>query len=129
MTICWRRLKLGTFYSHDRARLEDAWGRIEQRCDTLRLRLHPKKCRLHRTSEPVAFLGFVLRREGSAVGVRLRSENVRRFRARMALVSALYDAGALELEDVTSRLRAWLAHAQHGHTRSLVRRELSRLSF
>ncbi len=131
-------LGLGTFvrycddllvYSHDRERLVDAWARIEERCNALRLRLHPQKCRLHRTTEPVAFLGFVLTRVENAVQVRLRSENVRRFRARMALVSALFDAGALELDDVTARLRAWLAHARHGHTRSLVQRELQRLTF
>ena len=37
---------------------------------------------------------------------------MRRFRARMAFVGELFDAGAIELEDVTSRLRAWLAHAR-----------------
>jgi hypothetical protein len=131
-------LGIGTFvrycddilvYAGERERLEVVWRRIEQRCSELRLRLHPRKCRLHRTTEPVTFLGFVLQRVGSGVRVRLRSENVRRFRARMAWSRALFEAGAFEIEEVTSRVKAWLAHARHGHTRALCRRELGRLSW
>jgi hypothetical protein len=130
------QLGIGTFvrycddvlvYCHDRGRLEDAWRRIEQRCCELRLRLHPRKCRLHRTSEPLAFLGFVLQRVDGRARVRLRSENVRRFRRRMRCAQELYKAGLLEAEDVMARVRAWLAHARHGQTRSLCRRELERL--
>jgi hypothetical protein len=51
-------LGIGTFvrycddilvYGHRREQLLDAWKRIQDRCDRLRLRLHPRKCRLHRT--------------------------------------------------------------------------------
>lgn len=34
-----------------------------------------------------------------------------------------YAAGGMLPEEVTARLRAWLAHAQHGHTQALVERE------
>jgi len=111
-------------YAHDRARLEAAWDAIQARCDALRLRLHPRKCRLHRTTEPVAFVGFVLRRDGDRVVVRLRQENVRRFRTRLATKVALFEAGALEPHDVIESLRAWLALARRGHTRALIEREL-----
>jgi len=79
----------------------------------------------------VRFLGFVLqqRDEGRGVSVRLPSENVRRFRSRMREVQALYAAGALEPEEVVQRIRAWLAHASHGHTRALCIRELERIAF
>jgi hypothetical protein len=132
------KLGIGTFvrycddilvYAHERRQLEEAWRRIEERCWALRLRLHPRKCRLHRTTEPVCFLGFVLRRVGDGVRVRLKTENVRRFRARMRVTRALLEAGAIEIDEVTSRVRAWLAHARHGHTRELCRRELERLSW
>jgi hypothetical protein len=131
-------LGIGTFvrycddilvYAGERERLEEVLRRIDQRCSELRLRLHPRKCRLHRTTEPVAFLGFVLHRVGGGVRVRLRGENVRRFRARMGLTRALFEAGALDIEEVTARVRAWLAHARHGHTRELCTRELERLSW
>jgi hypothetical protein len=61
--------------------------------------------------------------------VRLRAENVRRFRARMRELRLLHEMGAVELDEVISRVRAWLAHARHGHTRTLCRHELERLSF
>ncbi|MSP60862.1 MAG: RNA-dependent DNA polymerase [Myxococcales bacterium] len=131
-------LGLGTFvrycddlliFDDDPGRLRGAWDAIRERADTLRLRLHPVKCRLHRTSDAVAFLGFVLQRRGDAVSVRLRRENVRRFRARMRELQLLYQVGAISVADITARVRAWLAHARHGHTRTLCRSVLAEFSF
>jgi hypothetical protein len=129
-------LKLGSFvrysddilvFDNDPGRLRAAWDAVVLRGD--QLRLHPTKCRLHRTSEPVAFLGFVLARRGAAVQIRLRTENTRRFRRRMRELRALHAAGAVEIDEVTARVRAWLAHTRHGHTRSLCRLVLAELSF
>jgi hypothetical protein len=131
-------LGLGTFvrycddllaFDDDPGRLRMALARIEERCLTMRLRLHPGKTRLFRTSDPVPFLGFVLRRTPDGVSIRLRHENVVRFRRRMAAVRALHAAGAVPLAEVTTRVRAWLAHARHGHTRALCEAELARLRF
>jgi len=131
-------LKLGSFvrysddilvFDNDPGRLRAAWDAVVLRCEKLRLRLHPTKCRLHRTTEPVAFLGFVLARRGTAVQIRLRTENTRRFWTRMRELRALHAAGAIEIDEVTARVRAWLAHARHGHTRSLCRQVLGELSF
>ena len=131
-------LGIGTFvrycddllvFDEDPGRLRAAWDAVRACCDGLRLRLHPKKCRLHRTTEPVAFLGFVLQRRGDAVVVRLRKENVRRFRARMRELRVPCELGAVGPEEVVSRVRAWLAHARHGHTRSLCRQVLADLEF
>jgi len=132
------RLGLGHFvrycddflvFDDDAARLGAAWDAVRLRCDELRLRLHPTKCRLHRTTDAVAFLGFVLQRRGDAVRIQLRRENLRRFRRRMREVQALFASGAISASEVTSRVRAWLAHARHGHTRALCERVLSELSF
>jgi RNA-directed DNA polymerase len=131
-------LGLGTFvrycddilvFDDDAGRLRDALVAIQERAHGLRLRLHPDKTRLHRTADPVAFLGFVLRQAYGGVQVRLRTENVRRFRRRMALNRALFEAGALDACEVVARVRAWLAHARHGHTRTLCEAELARLAF
>jgi hypothetical protein len=131
-------LGLGTFvrycddilvFDDDPGRLRAALVAIEQRAHTLRLRLHPVKTRLHRTADPVAFLGFVLRRVDDRVQVRLRTENIRRFRQRMAVTRVLFEAGALEPTEVIAQVRAWLAHARHGHTRTLCERELAKLVF
>ena len=75
------------------------------------------------------FVGFVRQRSALGLRVRLRSENVQRMRRRLRSLRALYFAGALEPEEVRSHLCAWLAHARHGHTRSLVREALAQVSF
>ena len=75
------------------------------------------------------FLGFVLSRRGDGVRIRLRADNVLRMRRRMAEVRALYHAGAIDLDEVTGRVRAWLADARHGHSRALCAAELDRLRF
>jgi hypothetical protein len=116
-------------FDDDPVRLRDAWAAVAACCDRLRLRLHATKCRLHDTRERVAFLGFVLERRDRAVRIRLRSENVRRFRHRMRDLRMLHAVGAIEIEEVTSRVRAWLAHARHGHTRGLCERVLGELVF
>ncbi len=131
-------LGIGTFvrycddllvFDDDPGRLRAAWELVVRRCEKLRLRLHPTKCRLHRTTDAVAFLGFVFERRGDAVRLRLRNENLHRFRARMRELRLLYAAGAVSVDDVTSRVRAWLAHARHGHTRALCRKVLADLAF
>lgn len=77
----------------------------------------------------MAFVGFILERRGDAVRVTLKTENVRRFRRRMGELRRLHAAGAIEIDEVTSRVRAWLAHARHGDTRALCERVLGELSF
>lgn len=110
-------------FGDDAGRLREALARVRERAGELRLRLHPEKTRLYRTSDRVAFLGFVLQRRGDGVNVRLRQDNVRRMRQRVRAMKVEYAAGGMLPEEVTARLRAWLAHAQHGHTRALVERE------
>jgi hypothetical protein len=107
-------------WDDDPARLREALERLHQHATRLRLRLHPGKTRLHRTTDPVAFVGFVLQRRGDGVAVRLRKDSVRRFRARVSKMRVLLEAGAIDAADVRSRVQAWLAHAKHGHTRRLV---------
>ena len=133
------KLRIGTFvrycddvlvFDDDRGRLQDALSAIDERASSLRLRLHAGKTRLHRSTDPVGFLGFVLRqRPDAGVSVRLQSDNIQRFRARMQETLTLYDAGAIEAGDVVCRVRAWLAHAQHGDTRALCKQELARLAW
>lgn len=131
-------LGIGTFvrygddmliFHRDEGRLREALFALRERACALRLRLHPDKTRLFRTTDPVSFLGFVLRRRGAGVQIRLRHDNVVRMRRRVRWLRALFAAGALDLDDITVRVRAWLAHAHHGHTRALLEAELARWSF
>ncbi len=116
-------------YHDDAARLESALHHLEEVALRLRLRLHPHKTRIQDTTEPLPFLGFALQRHQDAVSVRLRSENLVRMRQRVSALRTLFSAGAIEVDEVTARLSAWLAHARHGHTRSLIERELARWTF
>jgi hypothetical protein len=100
--------------------LRNALAQMQQAAQRLRLRLHPSKTRLYRTTDPVSFVGFVLRRRGDGVIVHLRKDSLRRFRQRVRLMRSLFQAGAIEASEVRSRVQAWLAHARHGHTRRLV---------
>ncbi len=116
-------------YHDDAARLSSALRHLEEVALGLRLRLHPHKTRIQETTEPLPFLGFALQRHQGAVSVRLRSENLVRMRQRVRALRALFSAGALEVDEVTARLSAWLAHVRHGHTRSLIEREITRWTF
>lgn len=110
-------------YDDDAGRLRDALARVEDRALALRLRLHPRKTRLHRTTDPVPFVGFVIRRRGDAVSVRLKHENVAAMRARVTRLRVLFAAGAVSVDEVRARVHAWIAHAAHGHTARLLARE------
>lgn len=116
-------------YHNDASRLDSALRHLEEVALGLRLRLHPHKTRIQETTEPLPFLGFALQRHQAAVSVRLRSENLVRMRQRVRALRALFSAGALEVDEVTARLSAWLAHVRHGHTRSLIEREITRWTF
>lgn len=131
-------LGIGTFvrycddllvFHDDPGVLSAAQHALTHRATELRLRLHPDKTRLHRTTESVSFLGFVLRRVGSGVQVRLRHDNVLRMRRRVQVLKALFSVGAIEPDEVTARLSAWLAHASHGHTQALLQKESERWQF
>lgn len=131
-------LGLGTFvrycddilvFDDDPGRLRNALAALHEAAVRLRLRPHVRKTRLHRTRDPVRFLGFVLQRRGDGVRVTLAQDNVQRMRQRVAGMQAEFAAGGIELDEVTARVRAWLAHAAHGHTRALLRGELARWTF
>jgi retron-type reverse transcriptase len=117
-------------FGDDRTGLEAVWRTCEAHAFALRLRLHPRKCRITATREGVRFLGFTMRQTfGGGVSVRLRRESIERFRARMARLMVLYGVGAVGPEEVRSRIAAWSGHARHGDTRALCERLLGELVF
>ncbi|MCA9711550.1 MAG: hypothetical protein KDK70_37285 [Myxococcales bacterium] len=116
-------------FADDRERLRDALAAGRERLFALRLQLHPTKSRLHRTQDPVGFVGFVLRRRGDAVAIRLQQDNIRRMRAVAHTMQAEYACGWLTPAEVTARLQCWLAYTRHGHTRTLLEREHHRWVF
>jgi retron-type reverse transcriptase len=77
-----------------------------------RLSLHAHKTVIRPTSEPAAFLGYVLL-PGSR---RLPEDNVRRFRNRLRGLRDRFRTGTVSLAEVERRVEAWVAHAEHADT-------------
>ena len=99
---------------HDDRRQLEAWrARIAAYLDGRRLALHPVKTVIQPTSTPAPFLGYVLLPDGRR---RLPEENVRRFRNRLRGLRDRWRSGTVSKEDVRTRVRSWVAHAEHANT-------------
>jgi RNA-directed DNA polymerase len=83
-----------------------------------RLKLHPRKTVILPTSEPAAFLGFVLMPGGRR---RLPDENVARFRGRLRALEDRWRAGTVTAEEARAKIGAWVAHSKHANTWRLRR--------
>ncbi len=88
-------------------------SRIERYLAGRRLKLHPRKTFISSCREPAQFLGILLCDGGRR---RLPEDNVRRFRNRLRGLRDQWRAGAVDIEDVDARVRAWIAHAEHADT-------------
>jgi retron-type reverse transcriptase len=77
-----------------------------------RLRIHPRKSRVYRTRDGVTFLGWRV----FPGRLRLVRRNVVRWRRKLRAMQEEYDEGRMTVQEITSRVRAWIAHAQHGRT-------------
>ncbi|MGH9671841.1 MAG: reverse transcriptase domain-containing protein [Bryobacteraceae bacterium] len=112
-------------FSRDAAELERMRGRISRFLCGLRLRLHDGKSRVYRTADGVAFLGWRVLPDR----LRLARRNVTAFRRRLRRLQEDYAAGLAGWRDVRARIRAWIAHAEHGDTWQLRRRVLGEYKF
>lgn len=90
----------------DAGRLRVLASRCAARLAELRLRVHPRKCVLRRTSEGIPLLGYVICRDR----IRVRGATVRRFRRR---TRSLRKRG---VADLRARLAAWRGHVQLART-------------
>jgi retron-type reverse transcriptase len=99
------------FGDHKR-HLAELRQQVEDFLCSLRLRVHPRKSRVYRAVDGVTFLGWRV----FPSRLRLVRGNVLRWRRRIKALSKAHKTGKLQLGQVTMRVRAWIAHAQHGHT-------------
>lgn len=106
-------------FSDDKAQLH-AWKAAvtDFLGDRLRLLLHPKKSLVFPVKVGVDFCGFRI----YPTHRRLRRSSVRRFVKRFRHQRQAYWQGELSLEDMTTSVRCWIAHANHGATWRLRRR-------
>jgi retron-type reverse transcriptase len=86
--------------------------------EQLRLLLHPRKSVVFPVKVGVDFCGFRI----FPTHRRLRRSSVRRFVRRFRRQRTAYQDGALSLEEMTTSVRSWIAHAEHGNTWRLRRR-------
>ena len=101
--------------SSSKSELTDCLERLHDQLACYRLRLHPKKIQLRRSSERVDVLGYKVSRTRRW----LRNDNgyraVRRFRA----FQQLYEHGAIDFADIEPSLKSWVGHALHAETQGL----------
>jgi hypothetical protein len=99
-------------FGDDKRQLGDMRARLEDFLSTLRLQIHARKSRVYRSQDGVTFLGWRVFPER----LRLVRSNVVRWRRRLKAMSHAYRARKMQLSEVTTRVRAWIAHAEHGNT-------------
>ncbi len=102
-------------FSDDAAELLVQRERIREFLGTVRLRLHPGKSIVRRTSRGVRFLGYRVFPSRRLVA----RENVVRFKRRLRRLRDGYVSGTVELEEIAASVRGWLAHAQHADSSAL----------
>lgn len=112
-------------FGFSKAELQEVHVHIRDSLSGLRLQLHPGKSRIYRTADGVTFLGWRLFPHQT----RLDRGNIVRFRRRMRGLQNEYARGKAELADIRQRVRAWIAHADHGNTWRLRQKLLGQFAF
>jgi len=110
---------------NDKVHLHDVKEQIRGFLQTLRLRLHPKKCNVFPVRVGTDFLGYRIYPTHS----RIRKENVRRFVIRTKRLQRDYSYGRIPLDKVRSSIHSWLGHAKHADSYRLRSRLLRRFAF
>ncbi len=105
-------------YGKDRTALKRLGARCRNFLAVEGLEIHPDKYRLIPTGDGVDFCGFVVRSDGR---VKVRTSNARRFRKRYARMRREVIRGRCDPADLTTTVRAWIAHAKHAQSWGLRR--------
>jgi hypothetical protein len=106
-------------FCDDKAQLQEWKAAIRDfLAGRLRLVLHPKKSLVFPVKVGVDFCGFRI----YPTHRRLRRSSVRRFVRRFRRQREAYRRGELTLEEMTTSVQSWIAHAEHGDTWRLRRR-------
>jgi retron-type reverse transcriptase len=105
-------------FGDDRATLKRLGVRCREFLAAQRLEIHPDKYRLMPTAQGVDFCGFVVHSDGR---VKVRTANARRFRKCYVRLRREVAHGRRDAEDLTTTVRAWIAHASHAQSWGLRR--------
>jgi len=96
-------------FGDDKAHLNDVRTAIIEQLAGLRLRLHDGKSRIYTLKEGIEFLGF----RHLPNQVRVRTENVKRYKWRMRRLREDYEDGNISIDRVTASVVSWVAHASY----------------
>ena len=118
---------------HNRAAyLRDVKEAMQEYLATVRLKMHPTKCRISRVEQGTDFLGYRL----FPTYRRVRPDNVRRFVRKLRHFQASYRRGEMGWEEIRQSVYSWIAHASHADSwrlredlfaQAVFRRERGRL--
>jgi len=88
---------------------------IEERLNTIALKLHPKKRSVFPVTEGCDFMGYRIWPHHR----RLRPSNGYRFQRKLKKMSSLYRQGRLDFESINSSIMSWIGHASHADSYGL----------
>jgi len=112
-------------FSDDKRELWQWRAAIDGKAAELRLRLHPDKTVVSKTSCGVKFLGFKL----YPTGIRLLRDSVKRFRRRLKGYAQQYAVGEIDAARVRRGIQSWIAHAEYANSVGLRRQVLWEVKF
>lgn len=108
-------------FSSSKTWLHEAHAALEECCESLRVRLHARKCFVAPVSSGITFLGHRI-----FPGYRrLEAGNVKRFRRRLRRYDCEVRDGFRSVEQARACVQSWVAHARHAQTVHLRRQVLS----
>jgi retron-type reverse transcriptase len=108
-------------FDDSKTRLNELKAQMVGFLDTLRLRLHPRKCRVYRVDEGVCFLGYRIYPHQRL----LKKQNILYFRRKLKKMQQGYRNGCIGADEVKQSIQSWIAHAGHADTYGLRRRILA----
>ena len=112
-------------FDNSKKRLNAIKEHLKEYLDTLRLKLHRKKCRVYRVEEGISFLGYRI----FPTHRLLKKDNALKMRRRLRQLSRQYREGHISLENIRERIQSWIGHAGHADTYRLRRRMLGSVVF
>ncbi len=112
-------------FEDSKAHLHEVNMQMESYLETLRLRLHEKKCRIFKVDEGVCFLGFRI----FPTHRLLKKRNLFYMRRRLKKLQMEYVRNNLSLEKLNQTIQSWVSHASHGDTFHARSRVLSGMVF
>ena len=112
-------------FSQSAEPLRQARRRLGAELAALRLRLHPIKTQIRRTTDGASFVGFMV----WPGRIRVRNHNLIRGRRRLRQLREAVAQGQCTPEQARASVLSWNAHLAHGHTMRLRRKLFAGLPF